>query len=159
MKQGPEVGVRRHQGGHRRLPVHHPRDRLGLCRCLISDNGGEFINYALIKWVDEKDIYFTRSRPYKSNDNAHVEQKNGDVVRRHAFHYRYDTAAELKLLNALYALVRVRLNLFTASTKATGWRSNKHGKKTRIYDKPQTRTNPSSIPESSQKPKPLNSRH
>jgi hypothetical protein len=105
---------------------------------LDTDNGGEFINHALIKWAGEKDIYFTRSRPYKSNDNAHVEQKNGDVVRRHAFHYRYDTAAELKLLNTLYALVRVRLNLFTATTKAIGWRSNKHGKKTRIYDKPRT---------------------
>ena len=105
---------------------------------LDTDNGGEFINYALIAWTGDKDIYFTRARPYKSNDNAHVEQKNGDVVRRHAFHYRYDTAAELKLLNALYALVRVRLNLFTATTKAVGWRSNKHGKKTRIYDKPRT---------------------
>ena len=105
---------------------------------LDTDNGGEFINYALIAWAGDKDIYFTRSRPYKSNDNAHVEQKNGDVVRRHAFHYRYDTAAEVKLLNALYALVRVRLNLFTATTKAVGWRSNKHGKKTRLYDKPRT---------------------
>lgn len=105
---------------------------------LDTDNGGEFINYAMIEWAGKKDIYFTRSRPYKSNDNAHVEQKNGDVVRRHAFHYRYDTAAEVKLLNALYALVRVRLNLFTATTKAVGWRSNKHGKKTRIYDKPRT---------------------
>lgn len=105
---------------------------------LDTDNGGEFINYALIAWAGDKDIYFTRARPYKSNDNAHVEQKNGDVVRRHAFHYRYDTVAELKLLNALYALVRVRLNLFTATTKAVGWRSNKHGKKTRIYDKPRT---------------------
>jgi hypothetical protein len=42
---------------------------------LDTDNGGEFINHALIKWAGEKDIYFTRSRPYKSNDNAHVEQK------------------------------------------------------------------------------------
>ena len=92
----------------------------------------------LIKWVDDKDIYFTRSRPYKFNDNAHVEQKNGDVVRRPAFHYRYDTAAELKPLNTLYALVQVRLNLFTATTKAVGRRSNGHGKKTRIYDKPRT---------------------
>lgn len=105
---------------------------------LDTDNCGEFINYALIKWAGEKDIYFTRSRPYKSNDNAHVEQKLGDVARRHAFRYRYDTAAELTLLNALYALVRVRLNLFTATTKTIGWRSNKHGKKTRIYDKPRT---------------------
>ena len=65
-------------------------------------------------------------------------QKNGDVVRRHAFHYRYDTATELKLLNELYALVRLRLNLFTATTKAIGWRTNRNGKNVRIYDKPCT---------------------
>lgn len=105
---------------------------------LDTDNGGEFINHALIKWAGDRDLFFTRSRPYKSNDNAHVEQKNGDVVRRHAFHYRYDTALELQLLNELYGLVRLRLNMFTATTKAIGWRSNKHGKKTRVYDKPRT---------------------
>ena len=105
---------------------------------LDTDNGGEFINHALINWAGDRNLFFTRSRPYKSNDNAHVEQKNGDVVRRHAFHYRYDTALELQLLNELYPLVRVRLNLFTATTKAVGWRSNKHGKKTRVYDKPRT---------------------
>ena len=105
---------------------------------LDTDNGGEFINRALIKWAGDRELFFTRSRPYKSNDNAHVEQKNGDVVRRHAFHYRYDTAVEMQLLNELYQLVRVRLNLFTATTKAIGWRSNKHGKKTRVYDKPCT---------------------
>ena len=105
---------------------------------LDTDNGGEFINHALIKWAGDRDLFFTRSRPYKSNDNAHVEQKNGDVVRRHAFHYRYDTVVELQLLNELYSLVRVRLNMFTATTKAIDWRSNKHGKKTRVYDKPCT---------------------
>jgi hypothetical protein len=105
---------------------------------LDTDNGGEFINYALIKWAGQRDLFFTRARPYKSNDNAHVEQKNGDVVRRHAFHYRYDTALELQLLSELYPLVRVRLNMFTATTKAIDWRSNKHGKKTCVYDKPRT---------------------
>lgn len=105
---------------------------------LDTDNGGEFINHALITWAGDRDLFFTRSRPYKSNDNAHVEQKNGDVVRRHAFHYRYDTTVELQLLNELYWLVRVRLNMFTATTKAIGWRSNQHGKKTRVYDKPRT---------------------
>ena len=105
---------------------------------LDTDNGGEFINHALIAWAGDRDLFFTRSRPYKSNDNAHVEQKNGDVVRRHAFHYRYDTVLELQLLNELYPLVRIRLNMFTATTKAIGWRSNKHGKKTRVYDKPRT---------------------
>ena len=39
--------------------------------------------------------FCTRARPYHSNDNAHIEQKNGDVVRRHVFHYRYDTPTEL----------------------------------------------------------------
>ena len=56
------------------------------------------------------------------------------MVRRHAFHYRYETVVKQELLNELSLLVRVRLNLFTATTKATGWRSNKHGKRTRGYD-------------------------
>lgn len=105
---------------------------------LDTDNGSEFINHALVNWAGERDIYFTRSRPYTSNDNAHVEQKNGDVVRRHAFYYRYDTALELGLLNDLYLLVRVRLNMFTATKKAIGWRANKYGKSIRIYDAPRT---------------------
>lgn len=103
-----------------------------------SDNGGEFINHSLIAWAGDRDLFFTRARPYRSNDNAHVEQKNGDVVRRHAFHYRYDTAIELRLLNELYGLVRIRLNLFTATTKAIGWRSNRNGKSVRVYDAPRT---------------------
>jgi hypothetical protein len=69
---------------------------------------------------------------------AHVEQKNGDIVRRHAFHYRYDTALELQLLNELYALVRIRFNMFTATKKAIGWRENRNGHKTCIHDKPRT---------------------
>ena len=44
---------------------------------LDTDNGGEFINHALIKWAGDRDLFFTRSRPYKWNDNAHVEQKKG----------------------------------------------------------------------------------
>ncbi|WP_417374519.1 hypothetical protein [Glutamicibacter protophormiae] len=67
-----------------------------------------------------------------------MEQKNGDVVRRHAFHYRYDTPTELRLLNELYALVRIRLNLFTATVKAVGWRSNRNGKNVHVYDRPAT---------------------
>jgi hypothetical protein len=81
----------------------------------------------------QRNIYFTRARPYKSNDNAHVEQKNGDIVRGHAFHYRYDTALDLQLLKELYALVSIRFNMFTATKKATGWRENRIGHKTRIY--------------------------
>ncbi len=43
---------------------------------LDFDNGSEFINHAVIGWVGDEGIQMTRSRPYKSNDNAHVEQKN-----------------------------------------------------------------------------------
>jgi hypothetical protein len=46
-----------------------------------SDNGGEFINHQLLDWCTQHHIKFTRSRPYRKNDNCFVEQKNGDVVR------------------------------------------------------------------------------
>lgn len=55
-------------------------------------------------------------------------------MRRHAFHYRYDTALELQLLDELYALVRIRFNMFTATKKAIGWRENRDGHKTRVYE-------------------------
>ncbi len=46
---------------------------------LDTENGGEFINHALVNWAGDKDVYFSRSRPCKSNDNAHVEQKNARI--------------------------------------------------------------------------------
>ena len=58
------------------------------------------------------------------------------MVRQHAFHYRYDTATELRLLNELYALVRVKLNLFTGTTKAIGYRTNRNDHSVRVYDQP-----------------------
>lgn len=67
-----------------------------------------------------------------------MEQKNGDTVRRHAFHHQYDTALELQQLNELYAQVRIRFNMFAATKKAIGWRENRKSHKTRIYDKART---------------------
>ena len=43
-----------------------------------SDNGREFINYHLKAFCDRYKIQFTRGRPYKKDDNAHIEQKNSD---------------------------------------------------------------------------------
>lgn len=65
------------------------------------DNGSEFMNWSVIAWCDDHHIPITRGRPYHHNDNAHIEQRNGDWVRRHAFGYRYETDAELDLLNQL----------------------------------------------------------
>ncbi len=102
------------------------------------DNGGEFINHALVGWCAQRTIFMTRARAHTSNDNAHVEQKNGDIVRKSAFRYRYDTQAELDLLNELWGFVNVRKNLFLPTKKTNGWRSTKAGRNTRTYDPPRT---------------------
>ncbi len=47
-----------------------------------SDNGSEFINWHLKRWCEQKEIQLTRGRPYKKDDNAHVEQKNWTHVRK-----------------------------------------------------------------------------
>ena len=46
-----------------------------------SDNGSEFINHQLLAYCDDHHITFTRGRPYRKNDSAHVEQKNWAIVR------------------------------------------------------------------------------
>ena len=77
------------------------------------DNGSEFINHDLIGWAGDRKIFFTRSRPYKKNDQATIESKNNHLVRRYGFYHRYDTPTELNLLNQLWALVCDRLNYLT----------------------------------------------
>ena len=72
------------------------------------NNGSEFLNWSAIAWRDERNIPITRGRPYQHNDNAHVEQRNGDWVHRHTFRYRYETDDELRLLNELHSLVMKR---------------------------------------------------
>lgn len=66
------------------------------------DNGGEFINWQLYRHCIEKNIEFTRGRPYKKNDNAHIEQKNWTHVRKLIGYKRLDKDNQEKLLNDLY---------------------------------------------------------
>ncbi|HEY5222185.1 MAG TPA: DDE-type integrase/transposase/recombinase, partial [Microbacteriaceae bacterium] len=103
-----------------------------------SDNGSEFLNDPVTAWCDRNNIRMTRSRPSHSNDNPFVEQKNGAIVRKSAFNYRYDTDAELALLNRLWPLVNLRKNLFLPTTKVTGWHTTRAGKTVRSYDAPRT---------------------
>ena len=105
---------------------------------LDFDNGSEFLNYPMIDWAADKKIFFTRSRPYKKNDQATIESKNNHLVRRYGFYYRYDTAEELDVLNMLWPLVNDRLNFFTPTKKPVGWGEDKNGRRKRIYDKPAT---------------------
>ncbi len=107
-------------------------------RVFDSDNGSEFINHDVADWLQARDIAQTRSRPYKKNDQATVESKNNHVVRKHAFHWRYDTAEELTLLNQLWRLVSLRLNFFTPTKKPTGYTIGADGRRKRLYDTPRT---------------------
>ena len=79
---------------------------------LDSDNGSEFINDTLYRYCLDEHITFTRSRPYKKNDQAHVEQKNWSVIRHLIGYDRLETQAELNLLNAIYADLRLYTNFF-----------------------------------------------
>jgi hypothetical protein len=105
---------------------------------LDFDNGTEFLNKAVIKWAAETEIFFTRSRPYKKNDQATVESKNNHLVRKYAFYYRYDTAEERVVLNRLWKLVNDRLNYLTPTIKPMGYGSSQDGRRRRLYDAPQT---------------------
>jgi IS30 family transposase len=84
---------------------------------LDFDNGSEFLNHAVVTWAGDRGIYFTRSRPYKKNDQATIESKNNHLVRKYGFYYRYDTADELRVLNRLWPLVNDRLNFLTPTKK------------------------------------------
>ena len=105
---------------------------------LDFDNGGEFINHAVIAWAGARSIYFTRSRPYKKNDQATIESKNNHLVRCYAFYYRYDTPGELAVLNKLWPMVDDRLNYFTPTKKPIAWGKDSAGRRKRIYDTPAT---------------------
>jgi transposase InsO family protein len=83
-----------------------------------SDNGSEFINWHLGRWCAKHDIQFTRSRPYKKDDNAHVEQKNWTHVRKLLAWDRYDTPQAVEAINDLYRNeLRLWMNLFQPSVK------------------------------------------
>ena len=105
---------------------------------LDFDNGTEFLNKAVIAWAGECDIYFTRSRPYKKNDQATIESKNNHLVRKYGFYYRYDTPEERAVLNRLWKLVNDRLNYLTPTMKPIGYASSADGRRRRLYDAPQT---------------------
>lgn len=104
-------GQKRVGGAIHTLRKRFPFPLLGL----DSDNGGEFINHQLYNYCQREGIVFTRSRPYKKNDNAHVEQKNSGI--RHLVGYeRYESRAALEQLNRLYELEHIWANFFQPVT-------------------------------------------
>ena len=102
-----------------------------------SDNGSEFINWELPRWCEQEQLTFTRSRSGNKNDGAHVEQKNWHVVRQTVGYHRYDTAAELELLNRIWALQGQLTNHFGPQQKLVQ-KIRTGAKITKKYDLPAT---------------------
>jgi hypothetical protein len=82
-----------------------------------SDNGGEFINAHLKRFCEREHITFTRGRPYKKNDSAHIEQKNWDVVRKMIGYGRFDTYEQLNIIKRIESLLAFYQNYFQPSQK------------------------------------------
>ena len=111
-----------------------PFDLLGL----DSDNGSEFINHQLLKYCQENNIVFTRSRPYMKKDNAHIEQKNWSLVRKILGYDRFDTQEQLDLINDLYDNeLRLFINFFQPTMKLKE-KIRVGSKYKRIYDTAKT---------------------
>jgi len=104
------------------------------CDC---DNGSEFLNYHPLRYFTEHP-QFTRSRPYKKNDNVHVEQKNWIHV-RHLFSYdRIDNPKLVQTMNDLYANEWSLLQNHFIPTMKLKEKIRHGGHYRQIHEKPQT---------------------
>jgi len=102
------------------------------------DNDSMFINWYLFKYTQRENLRFSRSRPYKKNDNCFIEQKNSTHIRRIIGYLRHDSLAELKLVNSLYENeLRLYKNFFQPIMKLKE-KSREKGRVHRKYNAPQT---------------------
>ena len=102
-----------------------------------SDNDGAFINEHLKRYCDQERITFTRSRPYKKNDQAHVEGKNWTVVRKYVGYARYEGDLARVTLNELYRDLRLYVNFFQPVMKLKE-KIRVDAKVKKVYDTAQT---------------------
>ena len=121
-----------------RSAVHRMRQRLPFALLGVdSDNGSEFINQCFYNYCRREKITFTRSRAYKKNDSCHVEQKNGNVVRRLVGYDRYASKAAYQCLGRIYDCVRLYVNFFQPTMKLIS--KARHGAKVyKVYDTART---------------------
>jgi hypothetical protein len=92
---------------------------------LDTDCGSEFINYDLLDYCEDRFITFTRARTHRKNDQAHVEEKNGSVVRRLVGYDRFEGREAWEALAKLYCVLRKYVNFFQPSLKLLAWMFHK----------------------------------
>src|ERR1051325_3304205 len=88
-----------------------------LLRGVDFDNDSAFMNEVVVPWCRGQKLEVTRSRAYKKNDQAFVEQKNGAVVRRLMGYGRFDGSETARVMARLYAASRMHVNFFQPSFK------------------------------------------
>lgn len=102
-----------------------------------SDNDTLFINAHFWRMIQRRNITFTRSRAYRKNDQAHIEQKNWSTIRKIIGYQRLEIEKQLTILNRIYQLLSNYLNFFIPTLKLV--RKEHIGSRVkRIYDKPKT---------------------
>jgi hypothetical protein len=106
-----------------------------------SDNDSAFINQTLQGYCKERQIEFTRSRPYQKNDQAWIEQKNGSVIRRFVGDRRITGLIAGQCLARLYGMVRLYVNYFQPSFKLLS-KTRDGAKIKKRYHKPATPCEP-----------------
>ena len=117
---------------------HHVRQQLPFpLRSLHTDNGGEFINHTLYNWCQQEKIAFTRGRSYRKNDQAYVEQRNWLTVRRQVGYDRFSSKEAYALLEKLYPLLTLQLNLFRPIRKVVA-KERVGSRVVKCFDKPRT---------------------
>lgn len=107
---------------------------------LDSDNGGEFLNHHVLQWLQKRPrpVFMTRSRPWKKDDNAHVEQKNWTHIRQNFGYERHDNPEVVEPINLLAkGAYGQLLNYFHASLKLER-KERSQGRIKRIYGAAQT---------------------
>jgi hypothetical protein len=118
--------------------MHLIRERLPFSLlALHTDNGSEFINDVLIPWCRQEGISHSRGRPYRKNDQAWVEQRNWQSVRRHVGYERYNTKEAYEILLKLYPLLSLQMNFFRPVRKLAS-KQRQGAKLTKRYDAPST---------------------
>ena len=124
--------------GRVKTAVHRMRQRLPFPLLGVdSDNGSEFINQCFYSYCHQEKITFTRSRAYKKNDSCHVEQKNGNVVRRLVGYDRYNSKAAYQCLGRIYDCVRLYMNFFQPTMKLLD-KTRSGAKVHKVYDTART---------------------
>jgi hypothetical protein len=134
--EGQAIAVRSQQATKEGLSQMQPRFPFRI-RELHPDNDSVLVNDLLWDWCQEQGIRMSRSRPYKKNDNAWVEQKNWTHVRKVVGYRRFDTTSELRVLNEIYGVLRLYKN-FCLPTIRLKSKTRVEGRIKRIYDHPCT---------------------